>query len=146
MHEEEKRERGGREGGKARENERVGGRSLERNRRREKERKREIERNRTTIIIVKTEYLAGQRRRLCARGGGGDGGSHWGVGERRRRMIQPDAIPGCIGRSQRKRGSAGELWDRGRKKGGGQNRAEEEEEVEDVGEAAGRSRLPLCSL
>lgn len=31
-------------------------------------------------------------------------------------------------------------------KGGGQNRTEEEEEVEDAGEAAGRSRLPLCSL
>jgi len=32
----------------------------------EGEREGEVERNRTTIIIVKTEYLAGQRRRLCA--------------------------------------------------------------------------------
>lgn len=40
-------------------------------------------------------------------------------------MIQPDAIPGCIGRSQRKRSSAGGGAGRKGGGGGGQNRTRE---------------------
>lgn len=51
-------------------------------------------------------------------------------------MIQPDAIPGCTGRLQRKRGSTGQRGDRGMK----------EEEGEIGRERGGWCRLPLCSL
>lgn len=55
-------------------------------------------------------------------------------------MIQPDAIPGCIGRSHRKRDSAGgSKGERGRTKSDVRGRGE-------GGGEGGRSRLPLCSL
>jgi len=85
-------------------------------RKRERERERERSREKSNDNNYRENGISRWATTAALRGGGD--GPRWG-GREGRRIIQPDAIPGCIGRSERKRKNRERERERERERGRG---------------------------